>query len=73
MTDPLESRARGLGELAFANGDPDLQRGWADYVKAERAELEKVFPLAGVVGLSRFKELQSDTDISRRSPAKALV
>lgn len=59
-------RALWLGELAFANGDPDLQRGWADYVKAERAELEKVFPLAGVVGLGRFKELVSDQQNNRQ-------
>ena len=54
-----EDRARWLGELAFAGGDVDLQRGWADYVKSERAKLEAVFPKARAIGAARFKELSA--------------
>jgi len=53
----LESRARWLGELAYALGDADLQHGWAEYVKAERAKIEAVHPKARAIGLARFKEL----------------
>ena len=55
----MEDRARWLGELAFASGDVDLQTGWADYVKSERAKLEAVFPKARAIGAARFKELSA--------------
>ena len=54
-----EERARWLGELAWACGDAALQAGWAEYVKAERALLEAVFPKARSIGAGRFKELSA--------------
>lgn len=57
--DLLESRARWLGELAWANGDSALQAGWADYVKSERAKIEAIYPKAKAVGAARFKELST--------------
>ena len=50
-------RARWLGELAYANGDAKMQSGWADYVKAERGQLEAVLPDAKKTAFIRFKEL----------------
>lgn len=54
-----EDRARWLGELAYACGDVDLQQGWAEYVKAERAKIEAVHPKARAIGLARFKEISN--------------
>ncbi len=55
----LESRARWLGELAYAGGDVDLQHGWADYVKAEREKIEAMHPKCKAIGAARFKELSA--------------
>lgn len=50
-------RARWLGELAYAHGDPALQSGWAEYVKEERSRIEAVNPNAKKEAFMRFKDL----------------
>lgn len=58
----LERRARWLGELAFAGGDADRQKGWADYVKAEREALDIHMPGASKIAYARFKELSTQKE-----------
>jgi hypothetical protein len=56
-TDLAQTRARWLGELAYADGVPERQAGWAEYVKAERQKLEASHPGMARVALARFREL----------------
>jgi hypothetical protein len=58
-TDLAKTRARWLGELAYAGGIPERQAGWAEYVKAERQKLEAAHPGMARVALARFRELSN--------------
>lgn len=46
-------RAAHLTELAWAGGDPDLQRGWWAYVAAELDKLGEGFKAAALEALQK--------------------